>query len=1208
MKSICQIFSKVKERRMFIMMNGIRRYEAITMFVAITVAAILSFSGVSFALDPGALPTGGKITSGKGSIATIGNQMTIKQSSKKMIADWETFNIGAQAGVTFRQRNSKSVALNRIYDQNPSQILGSLSANGRIYLINPAGIVFGEGSQVNVGGLIASSLDITDKDFLNNKNVFINNGDAGDIINQGNISAKSGGIVALIGPKVINEGTITATKGNVILAAGDEVTLNFKGNELISYTVDKGAIDALAENSGLIQADGGQVILTAKAADSMTQAVVNNTGVIEAQTLKKKAGRIMLMSDMENGTTIVDGTLDASAPKRGDGGFIETSAASVSVSDAAIITTAAPKGKSGTWLIDPKDFTIAASGGDMSGATLSTNLSSGNVTIYSSDGANGINGDIFVNDNITWSANTLTLNAERNIEINEELFGSGSARLYLYYGQGSTDGVIGGITSNYYVNAPINLAAGDGKFRTRLGSDGTTISYYVITNLGTARSNIGTDLQGMRGNLTRNYALGGNIDASPTSGWNRGAGFTPVGTSANNFNGRFEGLGHTITNLTINRGTTDYVGLFGYANGSTVQNIGLVGGSIAGRNYVGALVGYNRSTINNSHATGNVSGTNSVGGLIGHNYASSTINITNAYATGDVTGTGNYTGGLIGGNEFNGGSINVTDSYATGAVSGVNVTGGLIGHDAWDANGGRTHVTNSYATGTVSGETWTGGLYGRTYGSVTDSYATGNVTGSGEETGGLIGRASSYSNITNSYATGAVNGTRFTGGLAGRTYGSVTNAYATGTVSGSDYVGGLVGATDYNDVGTVSYGSITNSYATGNVIGSGSYIGGLVGQNGRIESGTNVAEITDAYATGSVTGGSGNVGGLVGSNAGTVTNSFWDITTTGQATSAGGTGLTTAEMMTQATFSNAGWDFTNNWWMSDANTRPFLRMEYRTNIINAHQLQLMAMNPTANYTLGKNIDMSELSNASGMWDTSKGFVPVGDSSTPFTGTFDGQNNIITNLTINRPTTHYVGLFGYLGSGSSVSNVGLEDGSVTGRKYVGQLAGFNWGTITKSYTGGSVAGSLEVGGLVGFNAGAITKSYATGPVSGINDVGGLAGGNYGSIANSYAWGAVTGASNAYYVSGLVGYIAGPGTVSYSYATGSVNGGIYDVGGLVGGSRGSATSSFWDTETTGQAVSAGGTGKTTAEMMNPTTFIDAGWDTTNIWNVSSYPTLK
>ncbi len=341
-----RIWSKVKERWVLVDEKTSHGSGPAAIFGAVTLAAFLSMSGTSSALMPGTLPTGGTITSGSGSIATAGRQMTVTQSTDKMIASWETFNIGRMAGVTFNQPGKDSVALNKIYDQSPSRILGSLSANGNIYLINPSGIVFGEGAQVNVGGLVASSLNISDADFLAGKYIFSSTGTAGDIINNGSLNA-NGGVVALLAPKVINEGSITANGGSVILGAGNQVTLDFQGDGLITYNIDKGAVDALAENKGLIKADGGLVVMSAKAADSLTSAVVNNKGVIEAQTLENKSGKIMLMSDMENGTTVVDGTLDASAPNGGDGGFIETSGKQVTINDGVKITTMAPYGTSG---------------------------------------------------------------------------------------------------------------------------------------------------------------------------------------------------------------------------------------------------------------------------------------------------------------------------------------------------------------------------------------------------------------------------------------------------------------------------------------------------------------------------------------------------------------------------------------------------------------------------------------------------------------------------------------------------------------------------------------------------------------------------------------------------------------------------------------------------------------------------------------------
>ncbi len=270
---------------------------------------------------------------------------------------------------------------------------------------------------MDVGGLVASSLNMLDSDFLAGRYAFSGPGTAGSIINQGNLSA-NGGIVALIAPKVSNEGTITATNGSAALIAGNQVSVDFTGDGLITYTVDQGAVDALAENKGLIKADGGLVVLTAKAANALTNAVVNNSGVIEAQTLVNKGGKILLLSDMQSGTTGVSGTLDASAPDGGDGGFVETSGGRVKIGSGTVITTKAPSGTSGTWLIDPDGYTIAASGGDIDGTTLGNNVDTNGDTIISSTDGSGSDGNISVNDNVTWHANNLSLIATNDININ----------------------------------------------------------------------------------------------------------------------------------------------------------------------------------------------------------------------------------------------------------------------------------------------------------------------------------------------------------------------------------------------------------------------------------------------------------------------------------------------------------------------------------------------------------------------------------------------------------------------------------------------------------------------------------------------------------------------------------------------------------------------------------------------------------------------
>ncbi len=1118
-----------------------------------------------------ALPVGGVVTSGNGAISQSGAVTTINQGSARLALTWNSFDIGAAETVNFVQPSASAVAVNRIHDVNGTQILGKLNANGQVFLINPNGVLFGAGSQVNVGGLVASTLDLAadGKTF---------SGAGGSVVNQGTLTAADGGYIALLGGSVSNQGVITARLGTVALGAGNQVTLDFSGDRLVSLTVDSNTVAALAENKQLIRADGGMVIMSAGARDSLIASVVNNTGIVQAQTIENHNGIIKLLGGMKAGTTTVAGTLDASAPATGDGGFIETSAAHVTVAAGSNISTRAASGKTGTWLIDPVDFTIAASGGDITGMALSGQLANTNVSLEAAGG------NLNVNDAVSWSADTtLTLTSINDIVFNASLTATGDhAGLVLSYGTGA----------DYSLNGHAITLSGAAP-TLQIGETGSLVTYTVINSLGAAGSVTGTDLQGMIGDLTGHYALGSDIAAAATAGWNAGAGFSPFGTQTNNsFSGMFTGMGHTITGLTINRPSTNYVGLFGAVNlGGVVRDVGLVDVAIHGGSAVGGLVGFiELGSITNTYVTGSVSGGGSVGGLVGFNHASGTI--TDSHATSVVTGGGTV-GGLVG-NIIGGNGAKIINSYATGAVTGTADVGGLVG-------------LNQFAT-------------------ITNAYATGAVTGTGQEVGGLVGFNNSGL-ITNTYATGVVmGGGDDVGGLVGsNSSGMITNAYATGAVTGAlSNAGGLIG---FNN------GTVTNAYATGAVTGDVN-VGGLVGRN--------IQTITNAYATGVV---SGNVavGGLIGLKSyGTITAGYWDINTTGQSAGVGSgdatgtTGLTTSQAFTQSSY--AGFDFANTWFMVDGNTRPFLRSEYSTNITNAHQLQLMALNLAASYTLANTIDASATAgtNPSGMW-TSAGFSPVGpldptaapEDTTLYTGTFDGLGHTITGLTINRPSQTYVGLFGAVGTGGVVRNIGLVGGSVTGNTFVGGLVGNNYsGVITNAYTTGAVTGAVSSGGLVGYNYyyGTVTNSYATGAVWSGNNAGGLVGGNGGTITNSYATGAASGNDN---VGGLVGFNDASGTITNTYAMGAVTandsfaGGLVGfnygtitnayatgavaganaLGGLVGGNAqpGSITAGYWDMETTGQSGGGGGasgtTGLTTAQSLSQSSY--AGFDFTNTW---------
>jgi hypothetical protein len=280
----------------------------------------------------------------------------------------------------------------------------------------------------------------------------------------------------------------------------------------------------------------------------------------------------------------------------------------------------------------------------------------------------------------------------------------------------------------------------------------------------------------------------------------------------------------------------------------------------------------------------------------------------------------------------------------------------------------------------------------------------------------------------------------------------------------------------------------------------------------------------------------------------------------------------------------------------------------------------------------------------------KGWQPIGTYDERFTGSFDGQGYEIRDLFINRADESGVGLFGDVASGGGIiKDTGVVDVTVTGNSYVGGLVGYSTGTVSNSYSNANVTGtgqqeSLCLGGLVGVNTGNVSNSYARGNVAGTGrqqslSVGGLVGLNTGTVSSSYSSTNVagTGEQQSLYVGGLVGvntgtvrdcYFSGnvtgtgqqnllcvgglvgvnmgggdyKGTVSNSYSSGKVTGeqqALY-VGGLVGGSTGTVSNSFWDVQTSGQATSAGGTGKTTAEMKSIDTFSGAAWNIVAVAN--------
>jgi filamentous hemagglutinin family protein len=915
-----------------------------------------------------AAPQGGAVTTGTVTINQSGNVTNINQATQKAAINWQSFSTKPQETVNFNQPNSSSITLNRVIGNERSVLGGALNANGRVFLINSNGILFTKGSTVNTAGFIASTLNLTDEDFNAGNYVFKSNGSTGSVINMGTITAKDGGYVGLLGNSVSNQGIISATKGTVAMASGDKMMLNFNGDSLLSVTVDEAILNTLVENKEAVYADGGTVIMTAKAADDLLSAQVNSSGIIQARTVDDLKGGIKLYAD--GGTSTVSGTLDASAPTTGDGGFIETSGDKAKITDTALITTKSASGKNGTWLIDPTDFTIGG-GGDITASLLSTLLGYNNITLYSTDGRSGTEGDINVNGPVMWSANTaLFLDAATDINVNAPITASGDdAALTLAAGADinvnkdiTLSGTNGALTMNYegdyHILTPATYSGAildaNGQPVANQPLAGTEYAGITLSGSNATLTMNGTPytlihsmdqlaaLDDATGTATGSYALAQDLDATAWSGANDGAPSVIA-----NLSGIFAGLGHAISNLTLNNSTRyGYVGLIGQTSGATsvIRDTGLVGAGITatGRmGNVGGLLGYARprTTINQAYITGGISsagGASYGGGLVGVTgsgtsitysyseadiiggsgglvgYAADTM-IAGCHVTGNVTSNGSSLGGLVGYYDIRADGYGISNCYAKGVVNAPssNDVGGLIGTVSASRAGAPVLITGSFATGAVTGFNHVGGLVGYAQGyysasrgttrrvTVDNCYAAGVITGTGGtragtqnsgRIGGLIGWAK-YTDVSHSHATGDV-------------ISAVDPMTEAEYQLSLNFLGGLVGY--------LCFGSIADSYAAGNVVGQGSwvnsYVGGLVGY-------ADSSVIDRCHGTGDVRNGYRAVGGLAGCFTGTMNDSWASGNVSGH-TEVGGLvgGLGGGTINRSMAYGNVtGFDYTYYW-------------------------------------------------------------------------------------------------------------------------------------------------------------------------------------------------------------------------------------------------------------------------------------------------------
>jgi len=639
------------------------------------------------------------------------------------------------------------------------------------------------------------------------------------------------------------------------------------------------------------------------------------------------------------------------------------------------------------------------------------------------------------------------------------------------------------------------------------GGDGSSGNPYQISNV--------TELQwmGNTSNLGLNFTLVNDIDASATLTWNSEAGFHPVGNQSNPFNGTFDGQEYSITGLTINRSSTDYVGLFGFvATGGIIKRVSLVNCNITGDTNVSGLIGWNEGlSIKNSCQGGNVSGKANLGGLVGVN--NNTGVVENCYSTGNVIilidpMSNSKIGGLVGYNKEN---ATVKNCFATEDISGKWYVGGLVGH-----NSGLATVENCYATGNLIGDSAIGGLIGGNDAIIKNCYATGTVSGS-IDIGGFLG---------------------------GNWGGTVENSFSTGTAYGYDSVtGGFLG-------GNYASGLIKNCYSTGNVSRSSftliTSFGGFIGHNDQ-------SKINDCYSNGSVKypgspdpTNKGFCAQVTTGGGYAMSGNFWDTVTSAQTTTAGiATGKTTTEMMTKSTFT--GWDFDNIWTIEEGKTYPLLGwFSVNYTIRNLDDLQNMRYDKSGDYILANDIDASPTS----AWNSGAGFIPIGTKANPFTGHIEGVGFNITSLYINRGATERVGLLGNI-DGSRISNLSLIDVDVLGQRFVGGLIGVNDnGRVMNCTVSGNVSGVLSsIGGLIGSNDELVADCSFQGNVSGGTE-------RTGGLIGSHSWGIVTrcwaiaNVSCDGEVGGLIGY-CGLGKIIQCYSQGEVTGDDdNDVGGLIG----------------------------------------------------------
>ncbi|WP_295638050.1 MBG domain-containing protein [Novosphingobium sp.] len=1134
------------------------------------------------------LPSGASIAAGSAQVDAGSSSVTVNQSSARAVINWTGFSVGAGNNVVFNQPDAQSATLNRVTGSASSTIAGQISSNGAVYLVNTNGIAITPSGAVDTrGGFVASTLDIADGDFMSGNLAFTGNGASAGVANAGTIRAGENAFVALLGGAVSNSGTIAVPLGKVGLGSGERIALDLNGGNFLQVSVPTALITgsgALIDSSGTITASGGTVRLLAATVKDAVRNVINMTGAISADSAVADGGTIKLLGG-DGGLVTVSGTLTArGGGPVANGGLVETSGQAVDLNGIRVDTTAA-NGKTGQWVIDPSqaahDFTIAPTGGDISGADLSANLQTNAVFINSNDGIAGSSGDINFNDTVSWtSGNSLFVSATHSINFSQTLTATNGAFIELKADQtGSGSGTVSfsnsakvltnGSIINIFYNPTSYTTPTDFSGDVLTTSGSVLFPYMLVNNV--------NDLQAINTNLSGYYAQNITIDASSTAGWNSGAGFQQLGTDVNgnalNNNAGYTGVyysqGLAITGLTINRPNTTNVGLFGFSSGTIRAD--LTGASITGGSNTGGVAGTlstaqngvclicGTNAVNASNFTGSVSGINNVGGLVGT--STGNINggtVSNSTITGRVAtdgSGGNGVGGILG--TQTAGTVQNTVTVNDVAVVGAPNVGGVVG-----ALGAGT-IHNAVTGATVTGTNGTGGAVGSAFGgTITASTATGVVNGQGNA-GGFIGVIAGAATIDGSFGFSVTNATGYAvGGFVGAMNGggTITNSAAGGNVTGYAFVGGFAGAINPDAVIGIG-GSITGSLVSGGTItatstdanvdnpvgGFAGFAGGAALSNDTVISTTNGivrvngfndvggfiglanqgSALTSVTSDATVSATNNNVGGIAGA---LIDGSTLDLgTATGSVSSPNGVTIGGLVGYLTGTVSHG------------TATGAVTGLGFVGGLVG----NINGGGTVSNSLAGGVVTGSDPVNS----DKIGGLVghsqdgTISESITTASSRVSGGTNI-------------GGIIGQAESGTALNGV-VSNSIVIGQGSVGGIAGqlLRGSTIGGGTANGSVTGTgIAVGGAVGYIAGgSITNTVSFAPVSGLAYVGGLVGNiNGGTVSNSSTGGTatVTGndLENSYWIGGLVGN-ASAATIVDSSASGAVRGNA-QIGGLVG----------------------------------------------------------